>query len=96
MKYFSRVLTATATALILGCAHLFAQQSVPADSIATVEPVAADSAAVFSAPFMQPSAEQKLYYIRHINIHGVEYLNTDILKASAGLVEGDSLYLPSD
>lgn len=37
----------------------------------------------------------KLYYIRHINLHGVKYLNHDILKSSAGLQEGDSIYLPS-
>ena len=37
----------------------------------------------------------KLYYIRKINLHGVKYLNHSILKASAGLQEGDSLYLPS-
>ena len=37
----------------------------------------------------------KLYYIRKINLHGVKYLNHSILKASAGLEEGDSIYLPS-
>lgn len=37
----------------------------------------------------------KMYHIRKINIHGVKYLNHDILKSSAGLVEGDSIYLPS-
>ncbi len=37
----------------------------------------------------------KLYYIRKINLHGVKYLNHSILKASAGLQEGDSIYLPS-
>ena len=36
-----------------------------------------------------------LYHIRKINIHGVKYLNHDILKSSAGLQEGDSIYLPS-
>ena len=37
----------------------------------------------------------KLYYIRKINLHGVKYLNHSILKASAGLEEGGSIYLPS-
>ena len=36
-----------------------------------------------------------LYHIRKINLHGVKYLNHDILKSSAGLQEGDSVYLPS-
>ena len=38
----------------------------------------------------------RLYYIRKVNLHGVKYLNHDILKSSAGLVEGDSVYLPSN
>ncbi|MBR2437274.1 MAG: outer membrane protein assembly factor BamA [Alistipes sp.] len=47
-----------------------------------------------SAPILTES-DNKLYYIRHINLHGVKYLNHDILKSSAGLIEGDSIYLPS-
>lgn len=46
------------------------------------------------APMMTQS-DGKLYYIRKINLHGVKYLNHDILKSSAGLEEGDSIYLPS-
>ena len=38
----------------------------------------------------------KLYYIRKVNLHGVKYLNHSILKSSAGLAEGDSVYLPSN
>ena len=44
---------------------------------------------------MLTEGDGKLYYIRDINIHGVKYLNHDILKQSAGLMEGDSIYLPS-
>ena len=45
---------------------------------------------------MLPSdATPRLYYIRNVNIHGVEYLNPDLLRSSAGLIPGDSLYLPS-
>ena len=47
-----------------------------------------------NAPVLTES-DGKLYYIRHINLHGVKYLNHSILKSSAGLVEGDSIYLPS-
>ena len=47
-----------------------------------------------SAPILT-EGDNKLYYIRHINLHGVKYLNHDILKSSAGLIEGDSIYLPS-
>ena len=37
---------------------------------------------------MLTEGDGKLYYIRDINIHGVKYLNHDILKQSAGLMEG--------
>ena len=47
-----------------------------------------------SLPVMT-EGDGKQYYIRDINIHGVKYLNHDILKQSAGLMEGDSIYLPS-
>ena len=47
-----------------------------------------------SAPILK-EGDGKLYYIRNINLHGVKYLNHSILKSSAGLVEGDSIYLPS-
>ena len=40
--------------------------------------------------------EPRLYYIRDVNVHGVQYLNPEILKSSAGLIEGDSVYLPSN
>ena len=36
----------------------------------------------------------KLYHIRNVNIHGVKYLNHDILRSASGLVPGDSVYLP--
>ena len=44
-----------------------------------------------SLPVMT-EGDGKLYYIRKINVHGVKYLNHSILKASAGLQEGDSIY----
>ena len=48
-----------------------------------------------NAPMLDDTTP-KLYYIRKINLHGVKYLNHSILKSSAGLVEGDSVYLPSN
>ena len=47
-----------------------------------------------NAPILT-EGDGKLYHIRKINLHGVKYLNHDILKSSAGLQEGDSVYLPS-
>ena len=46
-----------------------------------------------NAPFLD-SKQQKLYHIRKVNIHGVKYLNHDILRSASGLVPGDSVYLP--
>ena len=46
-------------------------------------------------PEYLPSDNQKLYHIRRVNIHGVKYLNHDILRSASGLIPGDSVYLPS-
>ena len=56
---------------------------------------AADTVAFDTSAPILSQGDGKLYYIRKINLHGVKYLNHDILKSSAGLEEGDSIYLPS-
>ncbi len=48
------------------------------------------------AAMMQYGNRPKRYRIRAIHIHGVKYLDPNTLKSSAGLIEGDSIYLPSD
>ena len=45
------------------------------------------------AEFLDGSRQQ-MYYLRNVNIHGVKYLNHDILRSASGLVPGDSVYLP--
>ncbi|MDE6827322.1 MAG: outer membrane protein assembly factor BamA, partial [Alistipes sp.] len=45
---------------------------------------------------LQFDGTPRRYYIRDVKIHGVKYLNPEILKSSAGLIAGDSVYLPSD
>ncbi len=47
------------------------------------------------APMMRPESRQKLYYIRKIDIHGVDY-DHNIIRSSAGLIPGDSVFLPSN
>ncbi len=47
-------------------------------------------------PVMDLDGAARRYFIRKVNIHGVRYLDHDMIKASAGLVEGDSIYLPSN
>ena len=94
MNYFGKVFTAAA--LLVSCSqNMFAQHAPAAEQPSTAP--AAESAPDFpeDAPMMQGSGEPRLYYIRKINIHGVQYLNADMLKSSAGLIEGDSIYLPS-
>ena len=80
----------------LCCTNIFAQEqnsheSNPADSAQL-----AQSDFPEDAPMFQSSGTPRLYYIRKINVHGVKYLNPDVLKSSAGLIEGDSIYLPSN
>lgn len=94
MNYFGKVFTAAA--LLVSCSqNMFAQHAPAAEQPSTAP--AAEAAPDFpeDAPMMQGSSEPRLYYIRKINIHGVQYLNADMLKSSAGLIEGDSIYLPS-
>ncbi len=94
MNYSGKLFLAAA-ALVLSCSNIFAQ--------APQEPrEAQDSTAVESpafpedAPMFKTDGTPKLYYIRDVNIHGVKYLNHEMLKSSAGLIPGDSIYLPSN
>ena len=90
MNYFGKIFTAAA-ALVLCCTNIFAQEQNPADTAASGKPAFPED-----APILRQDGAQKLYYIRDVNIHGVQYLNPDILKSSAGLIPGDSIYLPSN
>ncbi len=62
----------------------------------TAEPSEAESPFPEDAPLLQFDGTPRRYYIRDVKIHGVKYLNPEILKSSAGLIAGDSVYLPSD
>ena len=48
------------------------------------------------APMAQLKGEPRLYYIRDVNVNGVEYLDENQLRITAGLIPGDSIYMPSD
>ena len=37
--------------------------------------------------------DNRPYILRKVNIHGVKYINHDIIRSSSGLVPGDSIYL---
>ncbi len=75
--------------LLLGLGTVARAQEVePSDSTAYDFPE--------NAPMMEAAGEPKLYYIRKVNVHGIKYLNHDLIRSSAGLVPGDSLYLPGN
>ena len=46
------------------------------------------------APYLSQS-DERLYYLRSVNIHGAKHINHDMIRSSSGLVPGDSIYLPS-
>ena len=49
-----------------------------------------------NAPMLEIKGEPRLFHIRNVNVHGVEHLDHNQLRAAAGLIPGDSIYLPSD
>lgn len=95
MKY-SKILFVVIVMMVVAAAELKAQVASSRYTIGEVANNEISDTVDFdrSAPILTES-DGKLYYIRHINLHGVKYLNHDILKSSAGLQEGDSIYLPS-
>ena len=48
-----------------------------------------------NAPMMSATAARKRYFIRKVNIHGVKHLNEGMVRSAAGLVPGDTIFLPS-
>ncbi|EKC72505.1 outer membrane protein assembly complex, YaeT protein, partial [human gut metagenome] len=84
MNYSGKLFLAAA-ALVLSCSNIFAQE--PQDSTAVETPAFPED-----APMFKTDGTPKLYYIRNVNIHGVKYLNHEMLKSSAGLIAGDSIY----
>ena len=90
MNYSGKIFTAAA-ALVLCCSNIFAQEQNPQDTTAAPKPAVSEN-----APMFKNDGAPRLYHIRSVNVHGVQYLSPDILKSSAGLIEGDSIYLPSN
>ena len=48
-----------------------------------------------NAPMMQSTGERKRYFIRKVNIRGVKHLNEGMVRSAAGLIPGDTIFLPS-
>lgn len=89
MNYSCKILLIASAFLLFGSGQLLAQSAEPADSTAV-----ADFTFTEETPMLD-SKVRKLYLLRDINIHGVKYLNKEVIKSSAGLMAGDSVYLPS-
>ena len=48
-----------------------------------------------NAPILSSRETPKRYYIRKVNVSGTKNLNENLVRATAGLTPGDSIYLPS-
>ena len=95
MKYI-KIITAILALVIVAVTSAEAQQRTTRYTLGDSANIGFSDTVDFDlkAPVLT-EGDGKLYYIRHINLHGVKYLNHSILKSSAGLQEGDSIYLPS-
>ena len=94
MNYISKVFVTLVALLGISAGAAFAQTTTETktDSLES-----ANKEVVFdkNAPMMEFKGEPKLYHIRNVNIHGVEHLDHNQLRAASGLIPGDSIYLPS-
>ncbi len=58
---------------------------------------APDSVTLYKGvPIMENTEEPRRYLIRKVNVHGVETIDPNVLRSSIGLIEGDSIFLPSN
>ncbi len=93
MNYLRKI-TLLAAALLSCTWSLSAQETTEAEKSDTT---AVESYFDENAPMFQARGDKQLkYYIRKVNVRGLEHLDPDLVKASAGLVDGDSILLPSN
>ena len=105
MKFVGKIFFATVAMLSLSAWCAVAQNVVKEDTTATQasEQVAAEQdkeksqEVIFDkdAPMMQFSGAPRLYHIRKVDVSGIEHIDKNQLRATAGLVPGDSIYMPS-
>ncbi len=102
MKFLVRIFTILlATTLTLVATTAIAQTHSGGAATQQEErvPMMKDSVSIednFVIPENTPyfdNSDNKAYHIRRVNIHGVKYINHDIIRSSSGLVPGDSIYL---
>ncbi|MDE5706798.1 MAG: outer membrane protein assembly factor BamA, partial [Alistipes sp.] len=89
MNYPAKLIPTLAAALLLCCPAIFAQNPEEETSGPTVE-------ALFEKAPQLEAQSPRLYRIRNVNIHGVQFINPEMIRSSSGLIPGDSIYLPSN
>ena len=67
------------------------QASAQQDTLSQQKKVTFDE----NAPLMNSDETPRLYHIRKVNIHGVTQMSENNLRSIAGLIPGDTIYLPS-
>ena len=93
MNYLRKI-TVLAAALLSLSWSLSAQETAQAEASDTTK---VEHYFDENAPMFQTQGNKQLkYYIRKVNVRGLEHLDPDLVKASAGLVDGDSILLPSN
>ena len=100
MNHPGKVFLTLTAALLLLCPQIFAQEPSgeaappPAEQTDQDEDTNQLLQQFEKAPTLE-GGTQKLYHIRNVNIHGAQYIDNSILRASSGLIPGDSIYLPA-
>lgn len=87
MRYISKILVAIAVMMLGFTLAASAQQDTLSHKKTEVE--------FENAPMMNDNETPRLYHIRKVNIHGVTQMSENNLRSIAGLIPGDTIYLPS-
>ena len=92
MNRFLKI-TLAAAALLTLLLPVHARMQEPQTAQPDSAAMSQDTSFPADAPMLD-ARDRKLYYLRKVNIHGAETLDHNILRSSAGLVPGDSVYIP--
>ena len=93
MRYvFQRVMAMVAMLTLSAVTAMAQTDSEKKESATAADTLTFDK----NAPMLEIKGEPRLFHIRNVNVHGVEHLDHNQLRAAAGLIPGDSIYLPSD
>ena len=89
MRYISKILTAIAVMILGFSATVSAQQD-------TLSQKKQELIFDENTPMMNANETPRLYHIRKVNLHGVTQMSENNLRSIAGLIPGDTIYLPSN